>query len=163
LPEAEVLDSALAAAARTPPPDVLLHEAFEAHADAAPEAEALVAGADRVSRGELERRSNRLARHLRALGVGPEVRVAICAERRADLIVAMLAALKAGGAYVPVDPAYPRERQAILLADSRAAVLVTQESLLARLPATGAAVVCLDRDRAPAAPAAPPPPTTSPI
>jgi amino acid adenylation domain-containing protein len=132
-----------------PDAEALLHEAFEARADESPDAEALVAGEERLSRGELDGRANRLARRLRALGVGPEVRVAVCAERRADLIVALLAVLKAGGAYVPVDPAYPPERQALLLEDSQAALLLTQESLLGRLPAAdGAPVICLDRDRA---------------
>ena len=98
------------------------------------------------SYGELESRANRLAWFLRALGIGPEGRVALFVERRAETIAAMLGVLKAGGAYVPLDPAYPRERLAFMLADSGARVVLAQESLLARLPETAARVVCLDRD-----------------
>ncbi len=124
----------------------LLHALFEERCDEDPQAVALVDGRDRLTRAELEGRANQLARHLQSLGVGPEVRVAICAERTAEMIVALFAVLKAGGAYVPVDPTYPRERQAIILEDSQAPLLLTQERLLDRLPATSAAIVCLDRD-----------------
>jgi non-ribosomal peptide synthetase component F len=82
-----------------------------------------------MSYGELETAANRLARHLRALGAGPEARVAVLLPRSADLVVALLAVLKAGGAYVPIDPAYPAERIAFLLADSAPSVLVTEGTL----------------------------------
>ncbi len=123
----------------------LLHQAFELRAAAEPEAVVLVAGEDRITCGELEARANRLARFLIAEGVGPEVRVAICAERTPEMVVAMYAVLKAGGAYVPVDPAYPEERQANILADSGALLLLTQERLAGRLPQTSAKTVLLDR------------------
>ena len=55
-----------------------------------------------------------------ALGVGPEMRVALCVERSLEMVVGLLAILKAGGAYVPLDPAYPGERLAFMLADARA-------------------------------------------
>ncbi|HKV08204.1 MAG TPA: amino acid adenylation domain-containing protein, partial [Thermoanaerobaculia bacterium] len=122
-----------------------LHEAFEKLAAERPEALALVAGEERLTYGELDLRANRLARLLREEGAGPEVRVAVCAERTAGLIVALFAILKAGSAYVPVDPAYPRERQAFILEDSEAPLLVTQERLLGRLPETRARIVLLDR------------------
>ena len=67
-------------------------------------------GTLRLTYGELNRRANQLARHLRALGVVPDARVGVCAERGASVVVALLATLKAGGAYVPLDPAYPRDR-----------------------------------------------------
>ena len=63
--------------------------------------------------GELNARANRLAHHLRRLGVGPDSRVAICVERSLEMVVGLLAVLKAGGAYVPLDPAYPAERLAL--------------------------------------------------
>ncbi|HVR98125.1 MAG TPA: amino acid adenylation domain-containing protein [Thermoanaerobaculia bacterium] len=127
------------------PRDACLHDLLEAQAQRTPRATALVAGDERLTYRELHRRANRLARHLRRLGVGPERRVAVCAERSAELIVGLLAVLKAGGAYVPVDPAYPRERQEVMLADSGALVLLTQGRLAGRLPAaTGARVVLLD-------------------
>src|SRR6185369_14742112 len=82
----------------------LLHQAFELRAAAEPDAVALVAGEERITCRELNARANQLARFLVERGVGPEVRVAICAERTAEMVVAMYAVLKAGGAYVPVDP-----------------------------------------------------------
>ncbi|MFB7917451.1 amino acid adenylation domain-containing protein [Streptomyces sp. NPDC056061] len=77
---------------------------------------------------ELDRDANRLAHRLRTLGVGPEVRVAVRMRRATGLVTALLAVVKAGGAYVPVDPASPPERQAFVLADAGAAVLVTDEA-----------------------------------
>ena len=106
--------------------DVCLHELFERQARRAPQAIALVHATQRLSYGELNERANRLARHLRALGVGPDVLVAICAGRGLDMMVALLAVLKAGGAYVPLDPAYPQQRLAYMLADCRPAALLTQ-------------------------------------
>ncbi|MER6250027.1 amino acid adenylation domain-containing protein [Streptomyces sp. NPDC001584] len=85
-----------------------------------------VTGIDgRLTYGELDRSANRLAHHLRSLGVGPEVPVAVCVERTTALVTALLAVLKAGGAYVPLDPASPDERIAFTLADAGATVLVT--------------------------------------
>ncbi len=121
-----------------------LHRLFEARAAAAPAATALVWGGERVSYGELNRRANRLARHLRALGVGLESRVALCLERSPDLVVALLAVLKAGGAYVPLEPGHPEERLAFVLADSATAVLVTTAETAAVLPPHGARTVLLD-------------------
>jgi amino acid adenylation domain-containing protein len=119
----------------------LVHHAFARQAALTPEAVALVVAdtvgetAEELSYAELDARANRLAHHLRGLGVGPEVLVAVCLERSAEMIVALLAVLKAGGAYVPIDPGYPRERLDYLLADTAAPVLVTAEG---RLPAFGA-------------------------
>ncbi|HEY0096493.1 MAG TPA: amino acid adenylation domain-containing protein, partial [Archangium sp.] len=93
---------------------------------------------------QLDARANQLAHHLRSLGVGPEVPVALCLERSTDMVVAMLAILKAGGAYVPLDSAYPRERLAFMLADCRPPVLLTQQHLLPVLPPHEARVLCLD-------------------
>ena len=112
-----------------PGPRELLHRRFEEHAALAPDAEALVAGTERLTYAELNRRANRLARHLRGLGVGPEVRVGVALERSAGLVVSLLAVLKAGGAYVPLDPAYPRERLDLMLEDSGAKVLIREEDL----------------------------------
>ncbi|HKH46547.1 MAG TPA: amino acid adenylation domain-containing protein [Thermoanaerobaculia bacterium] len=114
------------------PQDVLLHQPFEEQAARAPQAEALVAGSDRVTYDELNRRANQLAHHLRGLGVGPEVRVGIKMGRTPDLVVSLLAVLKAGGAYVPLDPSYPPERLEMMLRDSGAQVLVTQRDPAAR-------------------------------
>ncbi|HKH45274.1 MAG TPA: amino acid adenylation domain-containing protein, partial [Thermoanaerobaculia bacterium] len=101
-----------------------LPERIAEQAARTPEAVAVIFGGRSLTYAELDRRANRLAWHLRSLGVGPEVRVAISMERSPDLLVALLGVLKAGGAYVPIDPSYPEERRAWMLADSGAAVVL---------------------------------------
>ena len=118
---------------------------FEAQAVRTPEAQAVVFGERSLSYMELERESSRLARRLRALGAGPEVRVGLCVERSLEMIVGVLATIRVGAAYVPLDPVYPTERLAYMLEDSACRVLLTQEPLLGRLPAHAAETVCLDR------------------
>ncbi len=125
-----------------------IHDLFVQQAVRNPDALAVVYGREEMTYRELHARSNRLANRLRKLGVGPDVLVGICLERSHEIAVAVLAVLKAGGAYVPVDPQYPRDRVAFMLEDSRAAVLITEEALLTRLPDNMPAVICLDRDRA---------------
>src|SRR6185295_15932114 len=99
----------------------LVHDLFAAQARRRPHAIALAWDGGRLTYGELDRRSDRLARRLRSLGVGPEVSVALCTERTCpERVVGIVAVLKAGGAYVSLDPAYPAERLPFLLADSRA-------------------------------------------
>ncbi|CAO3403334.1 non-ribosomal peptide synthase/polyketide synthase [Azospirillum palustre] len=110
---------------------------FEVQAARSPDATAVIAGTRSVSYGDLNRQANRLAHRLRALGVAPGVPVAVMLERTEVLPTGLLAILKAGGAYVPLDPDYPADRVAYMLADSQAALVVTQRSLLPRLPAGG--------------------------
>ncbi|QRO01836.1 LLM class flavin-dependent oxidoreductase [Archangium violaceum] len=121
-----------------------IHELFEARVQKAPDAIAVVSGDQRLTYRELNARANRLAHRLRALGVGPEVRVGLCVSRGPDMIVGMLGILKAGGAYVPMDPTYPADRLAFMLADSQAPVVLSEERLRSLLPDTAAKVVCLD-------------------
>ena len=123
-----------------------LVELFAEQVRRAPEAEALVFGAARVRYGELNARANRLARHLRGLGVVPGDRVGLCLERSAAVAVTLLGILKAGGAYVPLDPSYPRERLALMVEDAGLAALVTTEELLPLLPAVSLPTVLLDAD-----------------
>ena len=117
-------------------------------AERAPEAVALTCAGESLTYSEINARANRLARRLRAMGVGPEVLVGLCVGRSADMVVGLLAVLKAGGAYVPLDPAYPAERLAFMLDDARASVLLTEEKLRGDLPDCEARVVCLDSERA---------------
>ena len=107
----------------------LIHEWFEARAAACPEAVAVRCEGWGLTYGDLNRRANRLARRLRDLGVGPNVLVGLSAERSLDLIVGIVAILKAGGAYLPIDPSYPAHRQALLVADAGAPILLTQAAL----------------------------------
>jgi len=90
---------------------------------------ALKAGRVALDYEELNRRANRLARHLRARGIGHECLVGLCLERSEDLVIAMLAVLKAGGAFVPLDPAYPAARRAMTVADARPALVITARGL----------------------------------
>ncbi|WP_448676701.1 amino acid adenylation domain-containing protein [Delftia acidovorans] len=103
-----------------------VHRRFEACARRLPEAPALAFGDEVLGYAELNRRANRLAHRLIALGVHPETRVAIAAERSVAMIVALLAVLKAGGTYVPLDTDYPRDRLAYMLADSGARLVLCQ-------------------------------------
>lgn len=128
------------------PQQARIHELFEACAAATPDAIALVFEDQQLSYDELNRRANQLAHALQRLEVGPEVTVGLCIERSLDLMIAHLAILKAGGVYVPLDPSYPPERLAFMLADARVAVLLTQPSLQAQLPSTSATLLCLQSD-----------------
>jgi amino acid adenylation domain-containing protein len=127
------------------PSDATVHELFETQVAASPEAVAVVDAGASLTYRELNRRANRLAHHLRGLGVGPEVVVGLCLERSAAMVVGMLGILKAGGAYLPLDPSYPSARLAFMLDDAGARVLVTQGEEVpdARIP-----VVRLDADAA---------------
>ncbi|MBV6325726.1 AMP-binding protein, partial [Duganella sp. HSC-15S17] len=98
------------AEALAPAAERCVHQLFEEQAARDPSAVALVHKDRTVSYGELNAQANRLAHHLRGLGVGPDTRVAICVERGVGMMVAVLATLKAGGGYVPLDPAYPQDR-----------------------------------------------------
>ena len=113
--------------------DVCLHHLFEAQAERSPNKVALVDEDRRITYAELNQRSNRLAHHLRALGVAPEVLVGVLMERSEEMIVSLLAILKAGGACVPLDPLYPQERLSFMLEDARARVLITRGDLLETL------------------------------
>ncbi|MFB1482715.1 non-ribosomal peptide synthase/polyketide synthase [Corallococcus sp. RDP092CA] len=109
--------------------DSTVHARFERQAAETPDADAVVFGDTTLSFQQLNARANRLAWHLRSLGVGPEVTVGLCLERSAEAIVALLAVLKAGGAFVPLDPRAPAARKSFVLQDSGASVLVTTQAL----------------------------------
>ena len=129
------------------PKDACIHELFEAQVERTPNAIAVVFAEEQLSYRELNRRANQLAHYLQKLGVKPEVRVGICAQRSLDLVIGLLGILKAGGAYIPLDPNYPQERLAFMLQDAQAPVLLTQSQLLARMQGHSAQVLCLDTNR----------------
>jgi arthrofactin-type cyclic lipopeptide synthetase C len=108
------------------PRDSTVHELFEARAESTPDAVAVVFGGERLTYGELNRRANRLAHHLRERGVEANARVALVLPRSVELVIAELATLKAGAAYVPVDPSHPAERIAFMVADSGSPVVLSR-------------------------------------
>jgi len=113
-----------------------VHESIAAQAARTPAARALVCGRRELSYAELDRWANRLAHHLRALGVAPEVRVAVCAPRAPGWLVVALAVLKAGGVWVPLDPDDPPPRLRSLLEECGAEVLVQSEARVGEPPPT---------------------------
>lgn len=128
------------------PRDRCVQQLFEEQVLRTPDVVAVIDGNKWLTYDELNRRANQLAHHLRASGVGPEVRVGICVQRSLEMVVGFLGILKAGGIYVPLDPAYPAERLSFILQDAQVPVLLTQQRLLAQLPAQGALVLCLDSE-----------------
>jgi amino acid adenylation domain-containing protein len=122
-----------------------IHRLFEEQVDCAPEAVAVEFEGKRLTYGELNCRSNQLARHLRERGVGAEVLVGLCVERSLEMVVGLLGILKAGGAYLPLDPAYPRERLRFMLEDAGPQLVLTQGTLSECLPEC-APLVRLDAD-----------------
>ncbi|MCA9689270.1 MAG: amino acid adenylation domain-containing protein, partial [Myxococcales bacterium] len=132
--------------ARRPGPsgDETLLDRFAASVRAHGDRVAVRCGDDTLTYTALDVRANQLAHRLRALGVGPERRVALCLERSVELVVAVLAVLKAGGAYVPLDADHPGRRVASILADAGASVLVTTSALRDRLELLAPREVLLD-------------------
>jgi amino acid adenylation domain-containing protein len=123
-----------------------VHEVVEAQAARTPGALALCQGPQALSYAELDTRSARLARLLRRRGVGPDVRVGVCAARTPGLVVAMLSVLRAGGAYVPLDPALPPQRLAFILRDAAPALVLADGDAAGRIPRDAAEVLPLDVD-----------------
>ncbi|HEX7312964.1 MAG TPA: amino acid adenylation domain-containing protein [Pyrinomonadaceae bacterium] len=121
-----------------------LHRLVERQVARTPSAVAVTDDFESLTYEELNRRANRLARRLRALGAGRESLVGVLLERSVGMVVALLGTLKAGAAYVPLDPSYPPARLAFMLDDARPAVLLTERRLLEHVPPHGAHVVCLD-------------------
>jgi amino acid adenylation domain-containing protein/non-ribosomal peptide synthase protein (TIGR01720 family) len=125
------------------PQDLCIHELISQQVAANTNAWAVTFGTQQLTYAQLDTQANRLAHKLIELGVGPEVRVGVAMQRSENLLVALLAVLKAGGAYVPLDPDYPAERVAYMLEDSRALVLLTEQSVAATLTVTADTQVLL--------------------
>jgi amino acid adenylation domain-containing protein len=127
------------------PADRRIHELFESQAGRTPDAVAVRFEEESLTYRELNARANRLAHHLRGVGVGPEVRVGVLMERSLEMVVSLLAVLKAGGAYVPLDPGLPAERLAYMLDDSGVPLVLVQAALREAIPARdGVGVLAVD-------------------
>ncbi len=129
------------------PRDQRVDQLVTERAQRSPHALAVAAADGLLTYAELDRKANRLAHHLRGLGVGAESPVGICLERTADLIVVLLAVMKAGGAYVPLDPAFPAHRLQAMAEDAGLVLLVTQTDLLRALPPMPGKTLCLQEAR----------------
>jgi amino acid adenylation domain-containing protein/non-ribosomal peptide synthase protein (TIGR01720 family) len=130
------------------PAEACVHELFEERAEAEPDRVALVLGERQLTYGELNARANRLARHLRSLGVGLETPVGLCFERSLEMVVGILATLKAGGCYVPLDPGYPAERLAFMLEYTETRVVLTERALADTIPGPAQPLVRIEVDAA---------------
>lgn len=126
--------------------DRCVHHLFEEQVERSPDDIAVIFGEEQLTYQELNQRANQLAYHLQTLGVGPEVLVGICMERSLEMIVGLLGILKAGGAYLPLDPHYPQERLAMMLADAQPLVMLSQSHILDSLPDTATKIVTLDQE-----------------
>jgi amino acid adenylation domain-containing protein len=143
--ERRLLTRASLGPAKPYPDGRVLSELIEARAAENPQALALEVADTRLTYAEFNARANRLARHLRTLGVGPDILVAICLKRSAALSESVLAVLKAGGAYVPIDPDHPPHRRALVLESAAPAVLITHSALLDEASSTVGQTVLVDR------------------
>jgi amino acid adenylation domain-containing protein/thioester reductase-like protein len=116
------------------PADLCLHELFEEQARRTPDALALEDASISLTYRELDRLADKLVAYLRSLGIGPDEPVGVYMERRAEYVVACLAAMKAGGAYLILELAYPPPLLADVVADASPRVVLTQERYAERLP-----------------------------
>jgi len=124
-----------------------VHRVFEQRARRIPNGFAVVCASETLSYEQLNQRSNQLARYLQRFGAEPGNLIGICLERSAEMPLAILAVLKAGCAYVPLDPAYPAERLAFMMRDTQLKAVITNSSLLSRLPQVPFQIIGLDGDR----------------
>ena len=122
----------------------LVHELFEEQAALHPDFPAVVCGEDRLTYGELNRRSNSLAWLLKERGVGPDVPVGLAVDRSTDAVVALLAILKAGGAYLPLNPEHPAARLELQLAQSGSKLLLTHSKWIAKASGFTGETIALD-------------------
>lgn len=128
--------------------DVCLHELFAQVAASSPSKAAVIYQDRAHSYGEIDRAANRLANHLRAIGVGRGTRVAVCLDCGPSFLTAIMAVLKAGGAYVPFDPRYPAGRLEYMASNAGCCALVSETEFQSAVPNQEIPVVLLDRDAA---------------
>jgi amino acid adenylation domain-containing protein len=128
------------------PDGLLVPQMFEKQVERNPDATAVVYEHRRLTYRELNARANQLGHYLKKRGVGPETRVVVCVERSPEMVLGVMGVMKAGGAYVPLDAIYAKERLSVIIPDSECPVVITQTTLLPRLPETNAEIVTLDGD-----------------
>jgi amino acid adenylation domain-containing protein len=122
----------------------LVHELFAEHAIHRANAPALIFQDQTLTFDQINSRANQLAHHLLDSGISSEATIGVMLERGPESLVALLAVFKAGGCYLPLDPVYPPERLAFMLADAQASLLITKTPVHARLPESAARIICVD-------------------
>lgn len=127
-------------------PDTTLHQLVEEQVDRSPDAVAVVSENASITYRELECRANKIAHHLRGMGIGPEAAVAVCLERSIDMVAAFLGILKSGAAYLPVDASYPAGRIAYILRDACVSAVIASPNTLASVPDASVPVVLLGHE-----------------
>ncbi len=127
------------------PTEPCLHELIAAQVERTPDRTAVTFEGAALTYRELDAAAARLARRLAGLGVGSDVPVGVFAERSLEMVVALLGVLKAGGAYLPLDPEYPADRLAYMLADAGVGVLITGRDQAGRCEPFAGITVQLDR------------------
>lgn len=142
--ERRLLQRTWNATARPYPRHQCLHQIITARAAARPDHRAVICAGKHLTYGELDRRSNQVAHRLRDAGAGPGHLVGVSLGRSVELMVALLGVLKTGAAYVPIDPAFPPDRVAYMVADAGLSVLLTERDRLGEAPAGSARVICVD-------------------
>ena len=128
------------------PRNASVHRVFEQQTALTPDAVALIAGEHQLTYAELNEKANQLAHYLIRSGIQPGTRVALCADRSAEIIVSLLAILKTGAAYVPIDPSYPAHRLTYLMQDSAAKMLLTRSTIASKLPPLDTHILLLDHE-----------------
>ncbi|RPJ23010.1 MAG: amino acid adenylation domain-containing protein, partial [Chloroflexi bacterium] len=126
------------------PRDLCIHDLIQEQVQRTPNAIAVRFEEESLTYKELNKRAEAVAGTLRAYGIKPGTLVGLFVNRSLEILVGLLGVLKAGGAYLPLDPSFPSERLAFMLVDSQASMILTQSTLLSRLPENKAQVICLD-------------------
>ena len=126
------------------PQPLVLHELVRLQVARTPDATAVVCGDERLTYRELDARSDAMAQTLIRRGAGPDVHVAICADRSVDLVAWLLAILKSGAAYVPLDPSYPPERLALMVSSCGAPLVIAERRWLPLLSVSPERVICAE-------------------
>ncbi len=127
--------------------EATIHGLISEQVQRTPDKVALVFQEETLTYRALDEKTNQIAHKLRALGVGPGKLCGLYLDRGIDMMTSLIGVLKAGGAYVPLDPSYPQDRIHHMAKDSDLTVLITDETLLKKLPEASSAYFCVDTHR----------------